>query len=324
MELWEITMRVLLTGTSVLLVIICSPIAVQAQRVEIGDFWVTAGGFDLFDSGSDVYYGTLRFWGSDSSISLANFAAGPISLCTSDIVGHCFSRALFITPNQRVGINLDFNYPDYELDVRAAFEEENHFAVIRVMGKTDDLLTPGASAILGADDATTFTGSLSDHDFVIRTNNAARVTVDTNGWMAVNALPAVPANYVCASSYGFGVLGMCSSSRRYKDGIQTLDLGMEAVAMLRPVAFHWKEGNTADLGFIAEEVAAVHPLLATYDETGQVQGVKYGQLTAVLVNAVNELKANNEFLRAELVKQRARIDALVETLGGTAPSQSRR
>ena len=43
-----------------------------------------------------------------------------------------------------------------------------------------------------------------------------------------------------------------------------------------------------DLGLGAEDVAAIEPLLVTYNETGQVEGVKYDRIGVVLVNAVKE------------------------------------
>ena len=51
-------------------------------------------------------------------------------------------------------------------------------------------------------------------------------------------------------------------------------------------------------GFIAEQVAAIDPLLATYDSDGQIQGVKYPQMTAVLVNAIQEQQQQIESLKS--------------------------
>ncbi len=44
----------------------------------------------------------------------------------------------------------------------------------------------------------------------------------------------------------------------------------------------------ADLGLGAEDVAAIEPLLVTYNKTGEVEGVKYDRLGVVLLNAVKE------------------------------------
>jgi len=43
-----------------------------------------------------------------------------------------------------------------------------------------------------------------------------------------------------------------------------------------------------DLGLGAEEVAAVEPLLVTYNSKGEVEGVKYDRIAVVLLNAVKE------------------------------------
>ena len=45
-------------------------------------------------------------------------------------------------------------------------------------------------------------------------------------------------------------------------------------------------GDTATV--VAEEVAAVAPLLTTHNADGGIEGVKYPQLTVVLVNAIKE------------------------------------
>jgi hypothetical protein len=46
-----------------------------------------------------------------------------------------------------------------------------------------------------------------------------------------------------------------------------------------------------DLGFGAEDIAAIEPLLVTRNDKGEVEGVKYDRITAVLVNAVKEQQA---------------------------------
>jgi hypothetical protein len=93
-------------------------------------------------------------------------------------------------------------------------------------------------------------------------------------------------------------LASCSSSRRYKDNIEDFKSGLSLVERLRPVTFDWKSNKQHDVGFVAEEVAEVEPLLATYNETGQIEGVKYAQITTVLVNAVKEQQAQIEALKA--------------------------
>jgi len=75
------------------------------------------------------------------------------------------------------------------------------------------------------------------------------------------------------------------------------------VARLRPVSFQWKDRDVRDLGFVAEEVAEIDPLLATYNDQGEIEGVKYRQLTAVLVNAIQEQQVQIAALRQQITAQ---------------------
>ena len=58
-----------------------------------------------------------------------------------------------------------------------------------------------------------------------------------------------------------------------------------------------------DVGFAAEEVECVEPLLVTYNPKGEIEGVKYGQLTTVLVNAVKEQQAQIENQQKQIGEQ---------------------
>jgi predicted RNase H-like nuclease (RuvC/YqgF family) len=49
-------------------------------------------------------------------------------------------------------------------------------------------------------------------------------------------------------------------------------------------------GDRKDLGFVAEELAKVVPELAQYDSEGNLSGVRYEQMTALLAKSIQELK----------------------------------
>ncbi|MBI1204937.1 MAG: hypothetical protein GC182_20740 [Rhodopseudomonas sp.] len=116
---------------------------------------------------------------------------------------------------------------------------------------------------------------------------------------------------VCHSSNSNpSTLGWCSSSRRYKKNIEPLKLGLETVMKLQPVTFDWKNRDEHDLGLIAEDVAAVEPLLAEYDDDQKPRSVKYAHLTALLTKAIQELKADNDDVRAVVDRQGEEIKAL--------------
>jgi hypothetical protein len=115
-------------------------------------------------------------------------------------------------------------------------------------------------------------------------------------------------------------LSSCSSSMRWKQQVETYGAGTEVVRRLRPIAFTWKSDGARDLGFAAEEVAAIDPLLATCTDEGEVEGVKYRLLTAVLVNAANEQQRLVERQQKQIDEQQRQIDALLHLVCGQNPS----
>jgi trimeric autotransporter adhesin len=103
-------------------------------------------------------------------------------------------------------------------------------------------------------------------------------------------------------------ISTCSSSLRYKTGVQNFTGGLSIVRRLRPIAFNWINGNSADVGFAAEEVNKIEPLLTTTNSSGEIEGVKYGQMTTVLVNAVKEQQAQIESQQEQIQEQQKQIE----------------
>ncbi|AKS43025.1 tail fiber domain-containing protein [Wenzhouxiangella marina] len=97
-----------------------------------------------------------------------------------------------------------------------------------------------------------------------------------------------------------GQLAACSSSGRYKTNIESIDSATALIDRLRPVTFEWIETGEEDLGLVAEEVAAIEPRLAIYNADGQVEGVKYRQLGALLIRALQEQRQETEQLHGEV------------------------
>jgi hypothetical protein len=79
------------------------------------------------------------------------------------------------------------------------------------------------------------------------------------------------------------------SSRRFKTNIQTLDSALEKVEKLRGVSYDLKANGKHEVGVIAEEVGEVLPEVVSWDKDGtNAQGVDYGRLTALLIEATKE------------------------------------
>lgn len=84
-----------------------------------------------------------------------------------------------------------------------------------------------------------------------------------------------------------------ASSERFKENIQNLSYGIDAIRDLRPVSFDWKEdfikAGTPQIGFIAEEVEDIIPEIVAYDSKGNVMNLDYPKLTAVLVGGIKDI-----------------------------------
>jgi hypothetical protein len=101
-------------------------------------------------------------------------------------------------------------------------------------------------------------------------------------------------------------LGCLTSSLRFKQDIQSITSkdALNTAMQLEPVSFRKKEefGGNVDhdvqVGFVAEDVAKIDERLTARGDDGEVRGVRYQQLTAILAGAIKELKSENDNLRA--------------------------
>jgi hypothetical protein len=93
----------------------------------------------------------------------------------------------------------------------------------------------------------------------------------------------------------------CSaSSLRYKTGVEDYSGGLRLVERMRPISFAWKSDGRRDLGFAAEEMAEIEPLLTYTNAQGEIDGLNYPQITAVLVNAIKEQQQRLEAQSREI------------------------
>jgi hypothetical protein len=85
-----------------------------------------------------------------------------------------------------------------------------------------------------------------------------------------------------------GQLGTLVSSLRYKSDIEPMGARSRALIELRPVVFRYTQDPRGErqYGLIAEEVADVYPELVTRNARGQVDAIRYHELTPMLLNEV--------------------------------------
>ena len=94
-----------------------------------------------------------------------------------------------------------------------------------------------------------------------------------------------------------------ASDARLKTDINTINDALGIVGKLRGVSYKWLRDGKSDIGVIAQEVEQVIPEVVktknmpTLDGMEEVKTVDYGKMVGVLINAVNELKAEIEELK---------------------------
>ena len=102
------------------------------------------------------------------------------------------------------------------------------------------------------------------------------------------------------------------SDERLKKNIKVVDGALDKVSKLNGVTFDWKRDNTASAGLIAQDIEKVLPsaikekqLTFKSDDEEVYKTVEYSQVTALLVEAIKELKEQNESMKAEIEELKA-------------------
>lgn len=116
---------------------------------------------------------------------------------------------------------------------------------------------------------------------------------------------------------GGGIAGTCSSDIRYKRDILPFGRLLSRFVQLRPVSFYWLEervgglhfGKERETGLIAQEVEKLFPELVASDENGY-RAVKYSNLPLLSIEAIKELKAENDELARQMAAQALEISRL--------------
>lgn len=114
-----------------------------------------------------------------------------------------------------------------------------------------------------------------------------------------------------------------SSDIRLKEGVERVETALPGVLALTPIRYRFRAGtgHPADrqIGLSAQEVAALFPELVRRDSRGYLS-VAYGDLSAVLVRALQEQQETLESLRERV----ARLEALVADLSAGSAAGPRR
>jgi len=140
--------------------------------------------------------------------------------------------------------------------------------------------------------------------------NGAFVARGTPGFVGYNGSITSGINYggngfwTDGSTYSAG--GYTGSSRRLKDSIESIDIGLDFILSLEPVKFNLKATNAPKVGFIAEDFPDSRFVSEGYinpvdpSKGKQIAGLDYSAITAPLVKAIHELNAKIIELQQEV------------------------
>jgi len=143
-------------------------------------------------------------------------------------------------------------------------------------------------------------------DFIAKTKTSGSNTyaehfrVTSNGKVGIGA--ASPSRKLFVNGDAGGTTGWFNDSdARLKKNVVTIDRALSKVDKLRGIQFEWKDTANhpegKQIGFIAQEAQKIIPEVVS--KKGEHLSMQYASITALLVEAVKELKAENEAVRKD-------------------------
>ncbi len=157
----------------------------------------------------------------------------------------------------------------------------------------------------------------------ITTGGTERLRVNSSGNVGIgctNPSSALHVNgTISTTAVSVATSVACSSDRRFKKNISPLQNSLEKVLNLQGVNYDWKIDEFPDkhfnegqqLGFIAQEIEEVLPLVVQTDKEGY-KSVDYSRLTPVLVEAIKEQQTIIDAQQAEINSLQSQVASLEE------------
>ncbi len=305
-------------------------------------FFGSSAGSNNFTGAGNSFFGDSSGAANNSGSNNAFFGSGAGSLNTTGIQNSFFGSGAGSNTSTGNG-NSVFGFQAGSLVGSAAFNTIiGYQAGISNFGSNNTFLgansnssptTVNHSTALGADSFFTTSNVIvlgTDLDTVQVPNNIkvfgntnignlfASGNADIQGNLHLLNLSLGGSTQVCRNASAN--LAVCSSSLRYKTNIAPYFGGLSLLNKLKPITFDWKDGGMHDLGFGAEDVEKVDKLLVIYNDSGQVEGVKYDRISAVLVNSIKEQQAQIEAQAEQIKQQSAQIEALKQIVCAMNPA----
>jgi len=218
------------------------------------------------------------------------------------------------TSNTNVGIGT--TNPTTMLEVAGEIKTSNDVNGMLTLGRCDNTNEGGQINFIGAGSNPTWYEDVCTTEFRIFNGSGTTTKVhmfDYNGGavdLEINGQAYKPG----------GGSWVATSDRRSKENIKDYTKGLNEILKLHPVTYNYKKefklGDKTYAGLIAQEVEKVVPtMVETKDELYGIKNFKLvdpSELTYMLINAIKELKQENESLNQKLEQQQQQINKLLQ------------
>jgi hypothetical protein len=171
------------------------------------------------------------------------------------------------------------------------------------------------------------------------TDNVVHMVIGPEGNVGIGTFPTIPAiadmlevsgdirvgttgTNGCVKNFaGTGLIGTCSSDRRLKKDITPFAPVLNKVTALQPVHYFWRAaefpdrhfGDSRAYGLIAQDVEQVLPEIVVTNADG-FKAVDYSKLPLLTIQAVKELKSENDSLKQRVAELERLVTELLSTV----------
>ena len=162
-----------------------------------------------------------------------------------------------------------------------------------------DAITSSEGLVITAvgGDGVTFNEKLNVSELNVTTSDGNFILKGNDGGSIITALTV---NMAAAGAATFNNDVTAFSDKRLKTDISNIENGLDKVMQMQGVQYKRNDVENAQqqIGVLAQDMEAILPeVVLTADDEMQTKSVDYGKITAVLIEAIKELKAEIDELK---------------------------
>jgi hypothetical protein len=198
-------------------------------------------------------------------------------------------------------------------DLNIGFRNNSGVATLETMNDGVSANTPmqfAATRYTFASGGNVLIGTTTDAGYKLQVSGTARfyddngITLYSPSWSFYRQIYPYNGDLYFSNGTNQGYLNSAgawinASDISIKKDVTEIKYGLNEVLNLKPCSYKMKENNLEQIGFIAQEVEKILPELVQTDNK-EMKGLSYGNLTAVLVKAIQEQQLQIQALKTRI------------------------